>query len=104
MATSFLSRNKHNRDRVDAVSRVLVGHPLAEKDVPEVAATLSACDLRPPAVGIRVAMDGARALVVERGPSAAGVEFVGRSIQKGAALAADIVSTTAIGRILHCLE
>jgi hypothetical protein len=73
------------------MSRVLVGHPLADKDVAEVGAAFSTGDLRPAAVGISLTMYGAWALVVERGPSAARVEFVGRSIEKGAALSADVV-------------
>src|SRR3712207_7421504 len=59
--TLFRSRRQEaQRERVDAVPRILRGKALALEDVPQMPTARGADDLRPAAVGIRHAPDRAR--------------------------------------------
>ena len=73
--------HEDQRDGIHAVPRALERVALAEENVAEVAMAVPAEDLGAPAVGICLAPHGAADLVVETGPTAPGVELVGRTVE-----------------------
>ena len=73
-------------DRIDAVGGVFRGESFAGEYVAEVGAASGAGDFGALSVRVGGASHGAGQCVVEAGPAASGVEFVGRPIERCAAL------------------
>ncbi|GEM_PF-2742683 len=67
---------------------VFVGELLTFKYVAQVSAASAAHDFNPSPVGISLASNGTRNLIVEAGPAATGREFIIASIQRRFALSA----------------
>ena len=84
-----LERQRHG---IDAVARILGRKPLACKNMPQMAAAPGAGNLRPPSVGIHAPLHGPGNFVVETRPAASRVELVRRTVQRRAALPAEIGS------------
>src|SRR5271155_2431908 len=86
-ASAGVGHEAHGQ-RVDAVARILGGHPLSEEDVPQVSPTMVAADLGPPAIGIGDPSNRPGDLIIEAGPSAPGVELVHGPVEGRVAAAA----------------
>lgn len=72
------------------MANVFAGQPFARKHVAEMSPAVVAKDLYPPSVFVAFPPNGTRYLVVEGGPAAMGIEFVGRAVKWGLASAADV--------------
>src|SRR5262245_50371286 len=79
-----------DRQRVDAVPRVLGRKALAMEDVPQVPAAGRAQDLDAVAVGVGLVPHRSRDLLVKAGPAAARVELAVGGVQWGVAAPADV--------------
>ncbi len=90
--TLLRGRDELHGDRIHAVADVFIGEAFAFENVTEVATTARTGDLRAVSVGINRALNCAIDFVVEAGPSAAGVEFVGGAIEWCIALFTDVGS------------
>ena len=74
------------------MTNILGCQPFTKKNMAEMTSATGTRDFGPPTVGIGRTPDGARDLVIETGPSATGVEFVRRTVQRRTALPAYIGS------------
>ena len=70
--------------------RVLGGEPFTDEHMAEMARARGALDLDPTPVGIRYPPDRALDLLIERRPTAAGVELRVRYVERGVATATDV--------------
>ena len=93
-------RNKFHRNRVDAVAGVFFGQAFADKNMAEVAAAIGAEYLGAPPVGVCFFAYRTGYFVIESRPTAAGVELVGRAVQRRFAPPADVF---ACGKMLVVL-
>src|SRR5690606_3238914 len=83
-------RDELHGDAVHAMPRVLGRKAFAFKHMAEMAAAVAADDLDTTAVGVGVTLHRAGDLVVKAGPATVAVELVGRLVQRGVALPADV--------------
>jgi len=72
------------------VPRVLGREPFTDEDMAEMACARGALDLDSTAIGIRYPPDGALDLLIERRPTAAGVELRVRHVERRVATATHI--------------
>ena len=86
----FAFRNELDRDAVDAVARIFLGHLLAVEDVSEVTAAVLAHDFDSRAVGVYFASNRIFDFVVEGWPAAAAVEFIVGFVEGGVASFANV--------------
>ena len=68
-------RYKPYRERVDAVSSVRFGETLADKDMPQMAVTISTLDFYSMTISIRYTLHRIGVIRIERGPAAVSIKL-----------------------------
>lgn len=95
----FAFRNELDRDTVDAVARIFLGHLFAVEDVSEVTTAVLAHDFDTRAVGVYFASNRIFDFVVEGWPAAAAVEFIVGFVKWGVASFANVGAFDEVVRI-----
>lgn len=95
----FVFWNELDRDTVDAVARIFLGHLFAVEDVSEVTTAVLAHDFDSRAVGVYFASNRIFDFVVEGGPAAAAVEFIVGFVEGGVASFANVGAFDKVVRI-----
>lgn len=86
----FAFRHELDRDAVDAVTRIFLGHLFAIEDVSEVSTAVLAHDFDTHAIGVCFASDRIFDFVVESGPATSAVEFIVGLVEWSVASFADV--------------
>lgn len=85
----FFAGDEFHRDRIDAVARVLSRQSFALEDMSKMTTAIMANDFGAVAVGVLVAIDRTRDLVIKARPTAMTVELVLGLVKRRIALSAD---------------